>query len=113
MLFLRQGTETEPELDLFYEEGQPHYEFTNLSPHSVNGSGTLRGAPFQAFKVFFISMEGRVRRLCVAVVRRLSPSNYRACSDKAMVAFDETHKFYGSVRQDWTHVRKEKVCIRG
>lgn len=71
------------------------------------------GHLFQAFKVFFISMEGRVRRLCVAVVRRLSPSNYRACSDKAMVAFDETHKFYGSVRQDWTHVRKEKVCIRG
>ena len=46
MLFLRQGTGTEPELELFYEEGQPYYDFTNLSPHSVNGSGTLRGAPF-------------------------------------------------------------------
>lgn len=83
---------------LFYEKGQPYYEFTNFSSHSIVFKGKRYPTSehlFQAFK--FIDSHPQIAE------------HIRTCSDKPMVVFDEAHKFQGSVRQDWSHVRVEKM----
>ncbi|KAF9245398.1 hypothetical protein BU15DRAFT_41154, partial [Melanogaster broomeanus] len=83
---------------LFYEKGQPYYEFTNFSPHDVMYKGKRYPTSehlFQASK--FLDAHPQIAE------------RIRTCGKQPMQAFDEAHKHQSAVRSDWAQVHVEKM----
>ncbi|KAH7913782.1 DUF1768-domain-containing protein [Hygrophoropsis aurantiaca] len=83
---------------LFYERGQPFYEFTNFSPHDIVYDQKRYPTSehlFQSFKFLDANPE-------IAELIRNSGENPRS-------AFDQAHQYQSWVRSDWRQVNVEKM----
>ncbi|KAK7458111.1 hypothetical protein VKT23_010019 [Stygiomarasmius scandens] len=84
----------------FYHKDDPHYGFTNFSPHPVMYNGKRYPTSehlFQSFK-FQDHKPGLAEHI-------------RTCSERPSVAFSEARRFQPEVRPDWKDVNIEKMNI--
>ncbi|THV01268.1 DUF1768-domain-containing protein [Dendrothele bispora CBS 962.96] len=84
----------------FYHKYDPHYSFTNFSPHPVMYEGKIYPTSehlFQSFK-FQDHKPGLAEHI-------------RTCSERPSVAFSEARRFQPEVRPDWKDVNIEKMNI--
>ncbi|KZT01543.1 DUF1768-domain-containing protein, partial [Laetiporus sulphureus 93-53] len=85
---------------LFYHKDEPHYGFTNFSPHSV----TYEGKRYPTSEHLFQSFKFQRRWPGLA-------EHIRTCSDRPSVAFSEARRFQPQVRSDWLEVNIGKMDV--
>jgi len=83
---------------LFYHRHEPHYGFTNFSPHPVKYKGDV----YPTSEHLFQSFKFQPKRPNLA-------QHIRTCSDQPRMAFDEARRFQPEVRPDWNEVSIEKM----
>jgi len=82
----------------FYNAKDPHYGFTNFSPHPIE----YRGKVYPTSEHLFQSFKFQDRRPLLA-------EHIRTCSDKPSVALSEARRFQREVRPDWMKVHVTKM----
>ncbi|KAI0790016.1 hypothetical protein C8Q75DRAFT_793093 [Abortiporus biennis] len=83
---------------LFYHKHEPHYGFTNFSPHPV----VYKGKKYPTSEHLFQSFKFQDHRPNLA-------EHIRTCSEHPSVAFAEARRFQPEVRRDWMAVNVEKM----
>ncbi|KAH9481194.1 N-glycosidase YbiA [Psilocybe cubensis] len=83
---------------LFYHKHDPHYGFTNFSPHPV----IYNGKKYPTSEHLFQSFKFQQHRPNLA-------EHIRTCSERPSVAFSEARRFQPEVRPDWKQVNIEKM----
>jgi len=83
---------------LFYHRQDPHYGFTNFSPHPV----VFNGKKYPTSEHLFQSFKFQGHRPDVA-------EHIRTCSERPSVAFSEARRFQADVRPDWMQVNIQKM----
>ncbi|KAF9001576.1 hypothetical protein BDQ17DRAFT_1358450 [Cyathus striatus] len=83
---------------LFYHKHDPHYGFTNFSPHSVY----YKGKKYPTSEHLFQSFKFQEHRPNLA-------EHIRTCSERPSVAFSEARRFQPEVRRDWMKVNVQKM----
>ncbi|KAF8972245.1 hypothetical protein BDZ97DRAFT_1901350 [Flammula alnicola] len=83
---------------LFYHKQDPHYGFTNFSPHPV----IYNGKKYPTSEHLFQSFKFQKHRPNLA-------EHIRTCSERPSVAFSEARRFQPEVRPDWKQVNIEKM----
>lgn len=101
---------------LFYHRHDPHYGFTNFSPHPVVYKGKRYPTSehlFQSFKVRrFLAVTQRLALIVLCQFHGHRPNlaeHIRTCSERSSVAFSEARRFQPEVRPDWLKINVEKV----
>ncbi|KAJ7196840.1 hypothetical protein GGX14DRAFT_195365 [Mycena pura] len=92
-------TPTRPRI-LFYNKNDPHYGFTNFSPHPVyydNKRYPTSEHLFQSFK--FLPHRPKLAE------------HIRTCSERPSVAFSEARRFQPEVRSDWKDVNIQMMDL--
>ncbi|KAF9479966.1 hypothetical protein BDN70DRAFT_806074 [Pholiota conissans] len=87
-----------PKRILFYHKDDPHYGFTNFSPHPV----IYNGKKYPTSEHLFQSFKFQKHRPKLA-------EHIRTCSERPSVAFSEARRFQPEVRSDWKQVNIEKM----
>ncbi|KAF8183440.1 hypothetical protein BJ912DRAFT_551949 [Pholiota molesta] len=87
-----------PKRILFYHKDDPHYGFTNFSPHPV----VYNGKKYPTSEHLFQSFKFQKHRPNLA-------EHIRTCSERPSVAFSEARRFQPEVRADWKQVNIEKM----
>ncbi|KZT01541.1 DUF1768-domain-containing protein [Laetiporus sulphureus 93-53] len=82
----------------FYNKNEPHYGFTNFSPHPVKYDEKQYPTSEHLFQSF--KFQGRWPGLA---------EHIRTCSDLPSVAFSEARRFQPQVRSDWIDVNIAKM----
>jgi len=82
---------------LFYHKHDPHYGFTNFSPHPV----VYKGKKYPTSEHLFQSFKFEHRPNLA--------EHIRTCSERPSVAFSEARRFDPEVRPDWKHVNIQKM----
>ncbi|KAF7357336.1 DUF1768 domain-containing protein [Mycena sanguinolenta] len=75
---------------LFYHKTDPHYGFTNFSPHPVY----YNNKRYPTSEHLFQSFKFQLHRPRLA-------EHIRTCSERPSVAFSEARRFQSEVRSDW------------
>jgi len=83
---------------LFYHRRDPHYGFTNFSPHPVLYKGKMYPTSEHLFQSF--KFHGHRPNLA---------EHIRTCSQWPSVAFQEARRFQPEVRHDWKQVNIEMM----
>lgn len=83
---------------LFYHSHDPHYGFTNFSPHPVYH----KGKRYPTSEHLFQSFKFQDHRPNLA-------EHIRTCSERPSVAFSEARRFQPEVRPDWRSVNIQKM----
>ncbi|KAH9942777.1 hypothetical protein B0H21DRAFT_696072 [Amylocystis lapponica] len=83
---------------LFYHKYDPHYGFTNFSPHPV----LYKNKRYPTAEHLFQSFKFQEHRPNLA-------EHIRTCSDWPSVAFSEAQRFQAEVRPDWKQVNVDKM----
>jgi ribA/ribD-fused uncharacterized protein len=83
---------------LFYHRHNPHYGFTNFSPHPV----MYRGKKYPTSEHLFQSFKFQGHRPDIA-------EYIRTCGPRPSVAFSEARRYQASVRPDWKSINVEKM----
>ncbi|KAJ7592666.1 hypothetical protein C8J56DRAFT_480739 [Mycena floridula] len=83
---------------LFYHSHDPHYGFTNFSPHPV----FYEGKRYPTSEHLFQSFKFHGHRPNLA-------EHIRTCSERPSVAFAEARRFQPEVRRDWKKVNIAKM----
>jgi len=83
---------------LFYHRHDPHYGFTNFSPHPV----VFNGKKYPTSEHLFQSFKFQGHRPNLA-------EHIRTCSERPSVAFSEARRFQPEVRPDWMKVNVQKM----
>ncbi|PPQ92579.1 hypothetical protein CVT25_007271 [Psilocybe cyanescens] len=83
---------------LFYHKYDPHYGFTNFSPHPV----IYNGKKYPTSEHLFQSFKFQQHRPNLA-------EHIRTCSERPSVAFSEARRFQPEIRPDWKQVNIEKM----
>ncbi|KLO09494.1 DUF1768-domain-containing protein [Schizopora paradoxa] len=78
----------------FYNKDEPHYGFTNFSPHPVVHEGKVYHTSEHLFQSFKFHPD-----------RPLIAEHIRLCSDSPRTAFSEAQALKHLVRQDWASVK--------
>lgn len=78
---------------LFYHRHDPHYGFTNFSPHSV----IYKGKKYPTSEHLFQSLKFHDHKPGLA-------EHIRTCSERPSVAFSEARRFQPEARHDWKNV---------
>jgi hypothetical protein len=115
---LRKRSDSRPKI-LFYNKHEPHYGFTNFSPHSV----LYRGKRYPTSEHLFQSLKVRVWLLlcfcfcllsCGSLPRQFVHKPHlmehiRTCDPRPSVAFAEARRFAHDVHPDWKRDNIEAV----
>jgi len=83
---------------LFYHRQDPHYGFTNFSPHPV----VFNGKRYPTSEHLFQSFKFQGHRPNLA-------EHIRTCSERPSVAFSQARRFQPEVRHDWMEVNIQKM----
>ncbi|KAI0090987.1 hypothetical protein BDY19DRAFT_886042 [Irpex rosettiformis] len=83
---------------LFYHKHDPHYGFTNFSPHPV----MYKGKRYPTSEHLFQSFKFQGHRPGLA-------EHIRTCSEWPSTAFSEARRFQPEVRRDWIDVNIQKM----
>ncbi|KAI0784007.1 hypothetical protein BC629DRAFT_1272313, partial [Irpex lacteus] len=83
---------------LFYHKHDPHYGFTNFSPHPV----MYKGKKYPTSEHLFQSFKFQEHRPGLA-------EHIRTCSEWPSMAFSEARRFQPEVRHDWKDVNIQKM----
>ncbi|KAF9061125.1 DUF1768-domain-containing protein [Rhodocollybia butyracea] len=83
---------------LFYHKHNPHYGFTNFSPHPV----TYNGKRYPTSEHLFQSFKFQGHRPDIA-------EHIRTCGERPSAAFSEARRFQAEVRPDWKKINVEKM----
>ncbi|KAF8626119.1 hypothetical protein AX17_006614 [Amanita inopinata Kibby_2008] len=83
---------------LFYHKHNPHYGFTNFSPHPV----AYKGKKYPTSEHLFQSFKFHDHRPGLA-------EHIRTCSERPSVAFSEARRFQPEVRPDWLKINIQKM----
>jgi predicted NAD-dependent protein-ADP-ribosyltransferase YbiA (DUF1768 family) len=106
------GAYTRPRL-LFYHSHDPHYGFTNFSPHPVLYQGRRYPTSEHLFQSFKVRCD--VRPCLQSLIphqfehRPNLAEHIRTCSERPSVAFAEARRFAPEVRPDWMEANIAKV----
>ncbi|THU94582.1 DUF1768-domain-containing protein [Dendrothele bispora CBS 962.96] len=95
----RQNSPIRPKV-YFYHKDDPHYGFTNFSPHPV----IYKGKRYPTSEHLFQSFKFQDHKPGLA-------EHIRTCSERPSVAFSEARRFQPEVRPDWKDVNIEKMDI--
>ncbi|CAL1717321.1 unnamed protein product [Somion occarium] len=82
---------------LFYHKHEPHYGFTNFSPHEVIYNGKRYPTSEHLFQSFKFEHKPNLAE------------HIRTCSDHPSVVFSEARRFQPEVRSDWMNVNIRKM----
>ena len=107
---------------LFYHKHEPHYGFTNFSPHQVVYKGKVYPTSehlFQSFKVGTtpLSLSNTLIDSQYEQFQGVRPGlaeHIRTCSDRPSMAFSEARRFQPEVRSDWKSVNIKavrRICL--
>lgn len=99
---------------LFYHRQDPHYGFTNFSPHNVRYNGKVYPTSEHLFQSFKVRLS---RLVCTSSDSLLQFQGYRddlaehirLCSPFPSVAFSEARRFPDHIRPDWRRVNIRMV----
>jgi len=89
-----------PSAILFYHSHDPHYGFTNFSPHPVIYDGKRYPTSEHLFQSF------KFQKYWPGLAEHI-----RTCSERPSVAFSEARRFQPQVRKDWIDVNIDKMDI--
>ncbi|KAJ7081843.1 hypothetical protein B0H15DRAFT_447995 [Mycena belliarum] len=92
-------TPTRPRI-LFYHKTDPHYGFTNFSPHAV----VYDNKRYPTSEHLFQSFKFQPHRPQLA-------EHIRTCSERPSVAFSEARRFQPEVRSDWKDVNIQMMDL--
>ncbi|KAF8890344.1 DUF1768-domain-containing protein [Mucidula mucida] len=82
---------------LFYDKTEPHYAFTNFSPHPIRYKGEVYPTSEHLFQSFKFEHRPRLA------------AHIRTCSRAPRVAFSEAQRFEPEKRSDWRNVSIAKM----